>query len=73
MSILCGTSKSHMLTSIVRGVFGFNRAHEEKLVEFVEKYKLKPEVAEVFEWEEAKEAFKKSMEREVVGKIVIKV
>ena len=57
----------------MRGVFGFNRAHEEALVKFVEEYGLKPEIAQIFEWEEAKEAFQKSMERELVGKIVIKV
>ncbi|KAH6712942.1 putative alcohol dehydrogenase [Leptodontidium sp. MPI-SDFR-AT-0119] len=57
----------------LRGVFGFNRGHEEALVKFVEEYGLKPEIAQVFEWEEAKEAFEKSMARELVGKIVIKV
>ncbi|PVH80830.1 NAD(P)-binding protein [Cadophora sp. DSE1049] len=57
----------------LRGVFAFNRAHEEALVKFVEEYGLKPEIAQVFEWEEAKEAFQKSMERELVGKIVINI
>jgi D-arabinose 1-dehydrogenase-like Zn-dependent alcohol dehydrogenase len=58
---------------VVRGVFGFNRMHEEKLVEFVSEHKMQPEVAEVFGWEDAKEAFRRSMEREMVGKIVIKI
>jgi hypothetical protein len=33
---------------IVRGVFGFNRVHEEKLVEFMTEHMMKPVVAEVF-------------------------
>lgn len=57
---------------VVRGVFGFNTACLEKLVEITNEYKLHP-LIEVFEWEDARKAFERSMERNVVGKIVIKV
>lgn len=56
----------------VKGVFGFNSAHIEKLLQLTNEHKLKP-LAEVFEWEDAKKAFEKSMGYSVVGKIVIKV
>ncbi|KUJ10704.1 NAD(P)-binding protein [Mollisia scopiformis] len=57
---------------IVRGVFGFNTEHVARLLEITSEYKLEP-LMEVFEWEDAREAFERSMGRSVVGKIVIRV
>ncbi|CZR64296.1 uncharacterized protein PAC_14194 [Phialocephala subalpina] len=57
---------------IVRGVLGFNSACIEKLLQMTNEHKLVP-LKEVFEWEDAKKAFERSMGYSVVGKIVIKV
>ena len=58
---------------VVRGVFGISRTHSEALLKLVNEHQIHPPVAEVFEYEQAREAFEKSMQREVVGKIVIKI
>lgn len=44
-----------------------------ELVELMEKHKTQPVVGQVFEWAEAKEAFKALMQQSFPGKIVIKV
>lgn len=59
--------------AIVRGVFGIKKEHTVALAKLFEEHGIHPVVGEVFEWENAVEAFRKSMRREVVGKIVIKV
>lgn len=57
----------------VRGVFNIKKEHAEAVVKLMNDHQIQPQVGEVFEWEDAKEAFKKSMDWNVVGKIVIKV
>jgi D-arabinose 1-dehydrogenase-like Zn-dependent alcohol dehydrogenase len=57
----------------VRGVFNIKKEHAEAVVNLMNKHQIRPQVGEVFEWEDAKEAFRKSMDWNVVGKIVIKV
>jgi NADPH:quinone reductase-like Zn-dependent oxidoreductase len=44
-----------------------------ELVEMMEKHRIEPVVGQVFEWLEAKEAFKALMKQSFPGKIVIKV
>ncbi|KAK2625834.1 hypothetical protein QTJ16_005146 [Diplocarpon rosae] len=79
IGFLAGSKKVDLTSAILfggktlRGVFGFNKIHVERLINFVDMFELKPEVAKVFEWKDAKEAFKESMVKEIVGKIVIKV
>lgn len=58
---------------IVRGVFGFTKEHDEVLVKLVDEHGIKPAIGGVFEWKDAVDAFKVSMDRSAVGKIVIKV
>jgi NADPH:quinone reductase-like Zn-dependent oxidoreductase len=57
----------------VRGVFNIKKEHAEAVVKLMNEHQIRPQVGEVFEWADAKEVFKKSMDWNVVGKIVIKV
>ena len=45
----------------------------EHLVQIIQKYSLHPNIGKTFEWLEAKKAFKISMDRSEVGKIVIRI
>ncbi|KAL8712467.1 MAG: hypothetical protein Q9220_003315 [cf. Caloplaca sp. 1 TL-2023] len=60
-------------TMIVRAVFSMSRPMEEDLVRIVDEHKLRPAIAKVFEWKDAKEAFEYSLQWSGVGKVVIKV
>jgi len=42
------------------------------MVEFVEKKDIHPVIAKVFEWHDAKEAYKAMLDQAFVGKLVIK-
>ncbi len=57
----------------MRGIFGIYRTHCEALLKLVGEKEIHPLLAEVFEWEDARKAFEKLMNRDVVGKVVIKV
>ena len=57
----------------MRGVFNIKKEHAEAVVNLMNKHQIRPQVREDFELEDAKEAFRKSMDWNVVGKIVIKV
>ena len=58
---------------LVRGVFAFNAAMIKEVCRLFDEHKLHPIIAKVFEWKDAKEAFKYSMEWSGVGKTVIRV
>ncbi|TAQ89578.1 hypothetical protein B7494_g2081 [Chlorociboria aeruginascens] len=57
----------------LRGVFGVRKDMMERLVDFVEKNKIHPQVAQVFKWEDAKSAFEALVAQNSIGKIVIEV
>jgi NADPH:quinone reductase-like Zn-dependent oxidoreductase len=58
---------------IVRGIFAFKKEHSLAHVKLFEEHKLHPVIGKVFEWEDAVDAFRVSMEKSVMGKVVIKV
>jgi NADPH:quinone reductase-like Zn-dependent oxidoreductase len=57
----------------VRGIFAFKKEHSLAHVKLFEEHKLHPVIGKVFEWEDAVDAFRVSMEKSVMGKVVIKV
>ena len=60
------------LSLVVRGILGTSKPMSEELVRRVDAGKIHPVIAKVFEWSEAKEAFKMLINQTGVGKIVIK-
>uniref|UniRef100_A0A093UXS2 Zinc-type alcohol dehydrogenase-like protein n=1 Tax=Talaromyces marneffei PM1 TaxID=1077442 RepID=A0A093UXS2_TALMA len=57
----------------IRGQMAASLEMYHELVELTEKHRIEPVVGQVFEWTEAKEAFKALMQQSVPGKIVINV
>ncbi len=57
----------------LRGVFQIRKDMVEKVLDVYEKHDLHPPIAQVFEWEDAKEAFAALVRQAAVGKLVIKV
>ena len=57
----------------MRGVFNIKKEHSEAVVRLMNEHQIRPQVGEVFEWEDAKEASKRSMGWDVMRKIAIKV
>ncbi|KAF2264991.1 NAD(P)-binding protein [Lojkania enalia] len=57
----------------VYGVYMHVKWMNEKLLQFMDEKKIRPIVAEVFEWEDAKKAFETMAKQIAVGKIVVKV
>jgi NADPH:quinone reductase-like Zn-dependent oxidoreductase len=57
----------------VRGVTSIKKKHGEKLLKLFEEHNIHPLIGQIFEWEQVKDAFRKSMERALVGKVVVKV
>jgi D-arabinose 1-dehydrogenase-like Zn-dependent alcohol dehydrogenase len=57
----------------VKGILGFSRAMLVRAVKLVEEYDLHPYIAEVYEWEDAPEAFERLRKQDFVGKLVVKV
>jgi NADPH:quinone reductase-like Zn-dependent oxidoreductase len=57
----------------LRAVFQVRNDMTEKMVQIYEKYQLRPPVAAVYKWEDAKEAFTALNAQSSIGKIVIEV
>lgn len=57
----------------MRGVTSIKKKHGEKLLKLFEEHNIHPLIGQIFEWEQVKDAFRKSMERALVGKVVVKV
>ena len=57
----------------VRGVFNFRKDMVEEMVRFVEEHNIHPQIAKIYDWGQAKEAFEALVEQKAVGKIVVKV
>jgi NADPH:quinone reductase-like Zn-dependent oxidoreductase len=57
----------------MRAVFQIRRDMVEKTAEIYEDHKLRPVVADVYKWEEAKKAFEALVSQTAVGKITIEV
>ncbi|OCL05177.1 NAD(P)-binding protein [Glonium stellatum] len=79
VGFLTESKKSDLVPSLIfggktaRGVFNFTKSMTEEAVKIFEQHKLHPVVAKVFEWKDAKEAFKMLSQQSAVGKIVIKI
>jgi len=58
---------------VVRGILGVSNVMLEKLGQLYEEHQLRPPIAKVFKWNEAREAYAALREFEGVGKIVIEV
>lgn len=58
---------------LVRGQMAASLEMYQELVELMEKHRIEPFIGQVFQWSEAREAFRAQMKQTVPGKIVIKV
>ncbi len=57
----------------MRAIFQIRHDMMEKMVQLYEEHQLHPPVAAVYEWEDAKDAFKTLNHQTAIGKIVVKV
>jgi NADPH:quinone reductase-like Zn-dependent oxidoreductase len=57
----------------LRGVFQIRKDMLEKALSVYDEYDLHPQIAQVFEWEDAKAAFEALCNKSQVGKIVVRV
>lgn len=57
----------------VRGVYNVSKPMNEALVKFVREKRIRPAIAKIFEWEDAREAFRLLQNFDGSGKIVIKI
>ena len=57
----------------LRGVFQIRKDMVQKVLEVYEKHDVHPQIAQVFEWEDAREAFAALVGQTGVGKLIIKV
>ncbi|KAK1139865.1 hypothetical protein N8T08_011110 [Aspergillus melleus] len=57
----------------IRGLMNGSLGMLQDMVEFVEKEDIHPVVAKVFEWHDAKEAYKAMIDQAFVGKLVIRI
>lgn len=79
IGILAESKQSDLIPALLfggktlRGVFGVNKEMHEEVARLVEEYDIKPYIAKVYPWTEAKEAFEALVERSEVGKLVIRV
>jgi len=80
IGILSESKKVDIIPSLLygaktlRGVFGSaSKPMAEEMAKTVEEKKIHPFIAEIYEWEDAKEAFKAAIQQTGVGKIVIRV
>jgi NADPH:quinone reductase-like Zn-dependent oxidoreductase len=58
---------------MVQGMFGYSRDMVVAMTELMERKRLRPMIAKVFEFKETMEAFKTLIKQNDVGKIVIRV
>lgn len=57
---------------LVRGLMNGSLGMLQDMAEFIERKNIHPVIAEVYEWHDAKEAYKTMLKQSFVGKIVIK-
>ncbi|KAF9872047.1 putative alcohol dehydrogenase [Colletotrichum karsti] len=79
IGFLSGSEKHDLIPDLIfgaktiRGLMFGSLGMFQDMSAFVEKHDIKPLVAEVFEWRDAKKAYKALLEQGFVGKIAIKV
>lgn len=76
---LSGSKQADLIPAVlygaktIRGVFGVRRNMKEEMVRFIEEHKIHPQIAKVYGWREAREAFEALVKQESIGKIVVRV
>ena len=57
----------------MRGILIYSKRMLEKAVSLAEEHDIRPQIEEVYAWEDAAKAFERLRSQDFVGKIVVKV